>query len=83
MNLFRKLGAQDLKSLGHCTEGTHKIRLKDNTPIFKRPYRVSQAEREIINKQVDALLKSGIVRHSKSPKSPWSKWFTQGGPLNS
>jgi hypothetical protein len=69
LNLFKKLGAQDLKSLGHCNEGTHKIRLKDNTPIFKRPYRVSQAEREIINKQVDALLKAGIVRHSKSP---WS-----------
>ena len=69
LDRFRKLGATCLKDLGRCAKTKHKIRLSCDVPIFKRPYRVSHAERDIIRSQVNDLLDAGIVRRSKSP---WS-----------
>ncbi|UYV76604.1 hypothetical protein LAZ67_14001432 [Cordylochernes scorpioides] len=47
----------------------HKINTEDHPPIKRRPYRVSQVERQIIQNEVDKMLKGGIVQLSESP---WS-----------
>ncbi|CAH2088138.1 unnamed protein product [Euphydryas editha] len=47
----------------------HKLRLTDQTPIFVRSYRQAPQQRNEIQKQVDNLLKQGIIRESISP---WS-----------
>ncbi|UYV65911.1 hypothetical protein LAZ67_3005874 [Cordylochernes scorpioides] len=45
----------------------HKIKTNSDIPIRKNPYRVSLREREIINNQIDKMLKKGIISHSSSP----------------
>ena len=58
--------AWDPKNLG-CTDLVeHEIHTGDALPIYKKPYRVSHAEREIIQKQVEEMLENGIIRHSSS-----------------
>lgn len=47
----------------------HELRLTDDTPIFVRSYRQAPQQRTEIQKQVDSLLKQGIIRESISP---WS-----------
>ncbi|UYV67607.1 K02A2.6-like, partial [Cordylochernes scorpioides] len=47
----------------------HKINTEDHLPIKRRPYRVSQVERQTIQNEVDKMLKGGIVQLSESP---WS-----------
>ena len=64
-----KSAAHSLADLGKCNVFKHKIRTTTDEPIFIPAYRKSQSEREEINKQVDEMLKAGIIRRSKSP---WS-----------
>ncbi|UYV76850.1 hypothetical protein LAZ67_14002195, partial [Cordylochernes scorpioides] len=47
----------------------HKINTEDHPPFKRRPYRVSQVERQTIQNEVDKMLKGGIVQLSESP---WS-----------
>ncbi|UYV83328.1 hypothetical protein LAZ67_23000576, partial [Cordylochernes scorpioides] len=47
----------------------HKINTEDHPPIKRRPYPVSQVERQTIQNEVDKMLKGGIVQLSESP---WS-----------
>jgi hypothetical protein len=59
----------DYEDLGCCNVAKHKIITTESKPIFIPPYRKSQTEREELKKEVDRLLKAGIIRPSKSP---WS-----------
>ena len=48
----------------------HDISLKDGTePINVRPYRYAYYQKEEIEKQVQEMLNSGLIRHSTSPFS--------------
>lgn len=47
----------------------HELRVTDDKPIFVRNYRQPPKQREEIKKEVDKLLKQGIIRESISP---WS-----------
>ncbi|CAF1068455.1 unnamed protein product [Brachionus calyciflorus] len=58
---------EDLKE--PCSVANFDIKTTVDTPIRLRPYRVSQKEREIINKEVETMLKAGIIIASQSP---WS-----------
>lgn len=42
------------------------IELDDDVPIVYRPYRLSYAERSLVNDMVQEMLDSGIVRESSS-----------------
>ncbi|UYV74124.1 K02A2.6-like [Cordylochernes scorpioides] len=55
----------DYKGRTHLVR--HKIKTNSDIPIRKNPYRVSLREREIINNQIDKMLKKGIISHSSSP----------------
>lgn len=47
----------------------HELRLTDATPIFVRSYRQAPQQRDEIKRQIDNLLRQGIIRESVSP---WS-----------
>jgi len=61
--------ATGLNDLGNCKINELKIKLKDETPIFKHPYRKSIRERKEIQIEIDKMLEAGIIRPSSSP---WS-----------
>lgn len=51
-----------------CTDlEEHRIDTGDAPPIYIPPYRCSQAEEEVIQKEVDEMLALGIIRESRSP----------------
>jgi hypothetical protein len=61
--------AKDLSDLGPCQIREHKIKTKDDDPIYIPPYRKSEAEREIIRREIQEMLDAKIIRKSNSP---WS-----------
>ena len=65
----KNMFAKEIKDLGECKLGKHKILLEDERPIYQMPYRRSLNDREIMKKEVEEMLKAGIIRPSKSP---WS-----------
>jgi len=64
---YRKVFAFSEKELG-CAKGVeHHIELNERVPVKQGPYRVSQYEREIIEKEVKDKLDSGLIVESNSP----------------
>lgn len=47
----------------------HRIKLKDETPIYTKTYRYPHIHKEEVKKQVQDMLRQGIIKPSKSP---WS-----------
>ncbi|KAG7309510.1 hypothetical protein JYU34_005483 [Plutella xylostella] len=46
----------------------HSIEIKPDTrPVYTRPYRLPHSQKEEINKQVESMLKDGIIEEAKSP----------------
>jgi hypothetical protein len=45
---------------------TYHIKLADETPIFKQQYRLSQAEKEILEEQMEERKPIGFIRPSTS-----------------
>jgi len=58
---------EDLKN--PCTVYKHEIKVTCTEPIYQQPYRRSQKDNELIRKEVQKMLKNGIIRISVSP---WS-----------
>lgn len=55
------------RPLGQTTVVQHSIHTGDAQPVHRRPYRVSAAERAIIQKEVDKMLAKNIIEPSSSP----------------
>lgn len=55
------------KPLGRSTTVTHRIDTGDARPIHRRPYRVSHAERGIIQNEVEKMLAKDVIEPSSSP----------------
>lgn len=53
--------------LGIARNVYHHIDTGDTRPLRQRPYRVSDAERKLIEKEVDDMLSRNIIRPSSSP----------------
>ena len=49
------------RPLGQTSVVTHRINTGDASPIRRRPYRVSAAERTIIQKEVDKMMDKHII----------------------
>lgn len=64
---YRQCFAFNNNELGKCNFDKLTINTTDNIPVHKPPYRVSPKQREIIEEQVDEMLRDGIIRESKSP----------------
>jgi hypothetical protein len=67
INEYRDCFATTIEEVGTSTKGELKIELLDSTPVAYRPYRLSHAEREEVNRQIQTLKTHGIIRDSTSP----------------
>ena len=66
---YRDIFALSPEELGRTGLVRHRIETGDNQPIRQRPYRVSEAQRGIIEEHVTDMLTRGIIQPSVSP---WS-----------
>ena len=62
----RDLFAAKDKELGFTDTVQMRIQLNDPTPIRLRPYRIPMNNRPIVDKAIDEMLESGIIRRSHS-----------------
>jgi len=56
-----------MSELGCTTAGEMKIELTSDEPVYRRPYRMSQADRNKVQEIVDDLERNRIIRDSTSP----------------
>jgi hypothetical protein len=63
---FRNVFAFDASELGIIEGETYHIKLTDETPIFKQQYKLSQAEKEILQEQMEERKAVGFIRTSTS-----------------
>ena len=63
---FRDVFAFDASELGIIEGETYHIKLTDETPVFKQQYRLSQAEKEILQEQMEERKAVGFIRTSNS-----------------
>ena len=52
--------------VGECPDLSVKLKLNDESPFFIRPYPVSELEKEVIDKEMEKLVKMGILTYGKS-----------------
>ena len=62
-----KLFAFDLSDLSTCTTGEHIIRTLNCPPVFTPPFRKAHKEKELMQEEVNQMLKLGIIEESISP----------------
>ena len=71
MNLlhsYRDIIALSGEPLGHTTYAQHYIKLKPHTePVYVPAYRLPHSQREIVDQQVECMLKEGVIQASTSP----------------
>lgn len=65
VGIFQKQ-LEDLGSVGTVKTGKLKLRLKSNSNVYYRPYRLSPHEREKVKEIVQNLLDNQIIRESDS-----------------
>ncbi|XP_033333276.2 uncharacterized protein LOC117224434 [Megalopta genalis] len=67
LNEYRNCVALNYNELGRTSVTELKIELLDDEPVFHKPYRLSQADKEIVRNIVEELEMNGIIRPSTSP----------------
>ena len=55
-----------LKKPGLINNYTYVLRIKDNIPFFSKPYTVPFHYRDKVEKEINKMLKLGIIRPSQS-----------------
>ncbi len=66
---YKDVFASSIFDLGACTLLDFRIELLDKTPIYTPPYRASEETRKFLQKEMNQLLKAGIIRQSNSEYS--------------
>ena len=56
--------------LGRADRFSHRIDTGDTPPIRQRPYRTPHSQQEMVDKHIDSMLQTGIIKPSDSP---WSQ----------
>ncbi|KAH8952462.1 hypothetical protein BDL97_09G086500 [Sphagnum fallax] len=64
LRAYRSCFAFSMKELGALIRPDMRIELASNTPIFRRPYKYSDMERDLIRSQMLDLLEAGLVELS-------------------
>ena len=67
LHSYEDIFSKSQMDFGCIADERHRIVLSNNVPIHRPPYRCSPADKEEIVRQVDLLLKQGVVRPSFSP----------------
>lgn len=63
---YEDVFAADIADLGQCNIGEHVIETVECSPVYIPPYRISQAEREFLKKEMESMLENGIIEPSTS-----------------
>lgn len=63
---YRQCFAYNIKKLGKVKNHDMVIDLIETKPVYCRPYRASQSNRQMIHDMVEELLENGIIRESHS-----------------
>jgi hypothetical protein len=58
--------AFNMNDMGQVKNETFRIPVTDDTPIFRRQYRLAEARKEILKEQVEERLEAGFIRPSMS-----------------
>ena len=66
-SLLKKYDKVITNTPGRTSVETHAIKLVSSEPVRVKPYPIPYALRETIKKEVDEMLKLGVIRESKSP----------------
>lgn len=66
-NEYKDVFYCDQIPLSFTNQVKHKIRTKNEEPIYVRPYRQAPAETDEINRQTEKLLNENVIRESYSP----------------
>jgi hypothetical protein len=66
---YKDVFASNVFDLGACTLLDFRIELLDKSPIYTPPYRASEETRKFLQKEMNVLLKAGIIRESNSEYS--------------
>lgn len=69
LNSYVDIFQFDNQPLSFTNSIKHRIRLKDDTPIYSKSYRYPYIHKEEVKNQIQSMLKQGIIRPSHSP---WS-----------
>ena len=67
LNDYRDCISLNFRELGKTSAAEMKIELKDDEPVYHKPYRLSKSDREKVLELVANLENNGIVRESTSP----------------
>ena len=59
--------AENDDDLGKCNVAEHSINTGLAQPVHQPPYKSAWKEREVVQQQVDGMLRKGIIEHSDSP----------------
>ena len=66
LNKFRQIIALPGEKPGVTTVMTHKIRLEDETPVYRPQYRIPHVHQAALDKEVEQMRADGIISLSKS-----------------
>ena len=55
------------EKLGRTTVVQHEVDVGDSTPIRQQAYRLPEARKEVVKREIDKMLTQGIVQPSRSP----------------
>ena len=67
LNEFRQIVALPGEKPGVSTVMTHKIRLEDETPVYKPQYRIPHVHQAALDKEVEQMRADNVISPSKSP----------------
>jgi hypothetical protein len=63
----RDIFAFNMNEMTQIKDEIFTIPVTDDKPIFRRQYRLAEAEKEILKEQIEERLQAGFIRPSKSP----------------
>ncbi len=52
--------------LGLATHYKHKIHLKDNSPVYRKQFKIPESHQQFIEQSLDEWLKLGVIKHANS-----------------
>ena len=67
LNEFRQIIALPGEKPGVTSVMTHKIRLEDQTPVYRPQYRIPHVHQAALDKEVEQMSADGVIFPSKSP----------------
>ncbi len=66
LHWHQKAISVNIYNLGLASNFKHKIHLKDNNPVYRKPFKIPEAHKNFIEQSLEEWLKLGVVKRSNS-----------------